>query len=270
MLKGLSHFLLALAIPVAAAAQSSREDGIRAFVAGEYARAAQVLGPLAEDPKAPDSVAAFLMAMLYESGRGVGRNYFRACALYLKSAAAPGPFTEQAAQLGQSMRDETAPRGAEFCNPGARWHTPPSAKFVLGSDHSVEFTSDRILVRYNGEEKQTMTGMLPDMIPLPVRYSPVDVTQPARARRHFVQWFAWWRDTPASWALGWTLSEVVGADYVPVTGEKGLLSSDDAEPPAVDVATLVRVRVSNTGEAEWAITGGVNPRSGIIQWRGPK
>jgi len=270
MRSGLCCVLIALLIPSVAAAQNAREDGIRAAVAGDYARAARILGPLAETPKTPDSVAAFLMAMLYESGRGVGRNPFHACALYLKAAAAPGPFTEQAAYLGQLMRDESGPRGAEFCNPDARWHTMPAARFDLGADHSIEFTSDQIVIRYRGEEKRTMTGTLPDMMPLPIRYSPVDVLQPARTRRHFVQWFAWWRDTPTSWALGWTLSEVVGAEYVPVTGDKGLLSSAATEPPSLDVATLVRVRVSDAGEAEWVIASGANPRSAVIPWRGPK
>jgi hypothetical protein len=258
--------LIALSIPVAAAAQPEREDGIRAFGNGDYARAAQILGPIADDPQTPDSVAAFLMAMLYESGRGVGRNPFHACALYLKAAASPGPLADQAGRLGQLMREESGPRASEFCDPRARWRTTPPARFVLGADHSVEVTADQIVVRYAGQEKRTMTGTLPNMIPLPSQYTPLDVPKPGPTRRHFVQWFAWWRDTPSSWALGWTLNEVVGADFIPVTGEKRVMSSDAADPPPVDLSTLVRIRVSDAGEAEWVITGGSNARSGVIPW----
>jgi len=270
MRSGVFRIVLALLIPATAAAQSAREDGIRAFAAGDYRRAAQFLGPIADDPDTTDNVAAFLMAMLYESGKGVGRNPLHACGLYLKAAGAPGPFADQAGQLGQMMRNESGPRGAEFCNPRGRWRTQPPARFTLGADHSVEFTADQVVVRYQGEEKRTMTGMLPDMIPLPPQYAPVDVPKPGSVRRHFVHWLGWWRDTPASWALGWTLHEIAGAEFIPVTGDKNVLSSNAAEPPSVDVATLVRVRVSETGEVEWVITSAANPRSGVIPWRGPK
>ena len=268
--RGLSCILIALLTPSLAAAQSSRDDGIRAVIAGDYARAAQLLGPLAEEPTAPDGVAVFLMAMLYESGRGVGREFFRACALYLKAAATPGPFADQAAYLGHLMRDESGPRAMEFCNPEARWRPAPMARFDLGPDHSVEFSANQIVVRYRGQESRTMMGMLPDMIPLPIRYSPLDVAHPERTRRHFVEWFSWWRDTPSSWALGWTLSEVVGTAYVPITGDRALLTSNTAEPPAVDPGKLAGVRVAASGEAEWVVWSGPNPRSTVIPWRGPK
>ena len=263
--------VLVVLIPAAAAAQSSRDDGIRAFVAGDHTRAASILGPLAEDRQAPDSVAAFLMALLYEQGRGVGRDPFRACGLYLKAAATPGPFTEQAAELGRLKREESGPLANQFCKADARWRTPEPAAFVLGAEHTVDIMADRIVVRHRGEETRTMTGTLPDAIPLPTRYTPIDVTQPVRARRHFLHTLSWWRDTPGSWALGWMLSEVVGAQFVIVTGDRSLMSTTAAEPPAnIDLGTLAAVRVSETGEAEWVITRSVNPQSAVIPWRGPK
>ena len=262
--------LLALLIPAVAAAQSAKDEGIRAFIAGDYARAARLLGPLADDPQAPDSVAAFLMATLYEEGREVGRNTFRACGLYLKAAATAGPFTEQAAQLVRLMREQWPPAAADMCKPNARWRTPEPATFVLGADHTVEISSDRIVTRYRGEEKRVMTGMMPDAIPLPTRYTPLDVTQPVRVRRHFLETCIWWRDTPSSWALGCMLNEIVGADFLPVPGEKSLISSTAVEPPSVDPASLARLRVNENGEAEWVISGSINPRSTVIPWRGPK
>lgn len=271
MRKRLCSALLALLIPATAAAQSQRDDGIRAFIAGDYARAARLLGPLADNADAPDSVAAFLMAMLYEQGRDVGRNGFRACGLYLKAAATPGPFTEQAVQLVRLMREEWGSAGAEFCKANAQWRTSHPATFVLGADHSVEIMSDRMVVRYRGEEKRVMTGMMPDVIPLPTRYTPVDVTQPVRARRHFLEACMWWRDTSASWALGCVPYEIVGVDLLPTPGEKSLMSITAAEPPAsVDLAALARVRVNEHGEAEWVIGGSTNPRTAALPWRGPK
>jgi hypothetical protein len=255
--------LLASAAPAFVTAQTPREDAIRAFMVGDHERAIRLLGPLADDPRSADGVAAFLLATLYE--RKGGSNTFRACGLFLKAAALPGPFSDQAAQIARSMREELG-RAVEFCRPEARWRELPRATFVLGTDHSIEYTEDGIVIRYRGEEKRTMTGTLPDAVPLTPAYTPVDVTAPARARRHFIQSFTWWRDTATTWALGWSLVEVVGTEMAHVTGERRVIASAAPDPPTIDLSTLARVRVSNSGEAEWTI-GGLSPRSAVIPWK---
>jgi hypothetical protein len=58
---------------------------------------------------------------------------------------------------------------------------------------------------------------------------------------------------------------------VPITGESSLVSVAAAQPPtSYDGASVARVRVNATGEAEWQIIGSANPRSGVVPWREPK
>ena len=104
--------LAAVLVSSTAVAQETRDDGLRALLLGDYLRAAQILGPLAEDPRSPDHAAQFMVAMLYDSGRGVRRNTFYACRLFMAAAANPGPFAEQASQLARRIRDETGVTGA--------------------------------------------------------------------------------------------------------------------------------------------------------------
>jgi len=247
-----------------------RDDGLTAFATGDYANAARILGPLADDSEHPDAVAAFLLATMYESGRGVERNLMRACGLFLKAASAGGPFGDQAVQLSRSLREELG-RASEFCSADAKWRPLPQASFTLGVEHTVTFGSDAILVRYRGQEGRMGIGALPDSLTLPPIYIPLDVTRPQRGRRHFMQSFTWWRAAGSEWKLGWMLSEVVAAEILPVTGNPNLMTSEAAQPPdVIDFTALVRVRLSNDGEAEWAILGGPNPRSETVPWREPR
>ena len=262
--------LAALLAQSPTAKPATREDGFLAFAVGEYGKAARILEPLADDPQRPDPVAAFLMATLYDSGRGVERNNMRACGLFLKAAATQGPFEEQAVSLSRAMREELG-RATEFCSANARWQPLPQANFTLGPDHTVSFGPGAIVVRYHGQEGQMRMGSLPDSITLPPIYTPVEVTRPQRARRHFIQSFTWWRTVGSDWKLGWLLIEVVGSEVGTVTGDPNLLTSATAQPPeTVDFTALVQLRITADGEAEWAIVGGTNPRSQVIPWRDPR
>ena len=267
----LSSALCLALLPCAAAAQQpSRDDAIRLMVAGDYQRAAEILRPLAEDSRQPDPSAQFLLAMLYESGHGVARSSMRACGLFLQAAAANGPFMAQATALGRRMKEEMGPMAEQMCAAGP-WHDMPEATFTLGADHTVQYTSNSIVLRYQGAEKRIGTGNLPGVIPLPMVHTPLDVTQPVRERRHFIQSFFWVPDSPtapASWSLYWGLAEIVGAEFVGGTFEKNVIVAAGARPPAdVDVARLIRVYVNAGGEAEWSISGGANPRSVVIPRR---
>ena len=61
--------------PRATGAQVSTADAVQAIVRGDYQSAVRILRPLAEDAPDPDPLAQFFMAMLYESGHGVARNW---------------------------------------------------------------------------------------------------------------------------------------------------------------------------------------------------
>ena len=71
--------LLLWILPLPALAQTSADDGVRAFVQGDYASAARILSPLAEASDDPDATAQFFMGMLYAAGKGVRSDSIRAC-----------------------------------------------------------------------------------------------------------------------------------------------------------------------------------------------
>jgi hypothetical protein len=89
----MKRFLLMIAVvvlaPSFAGAQTSTTDGVVAMIRGDYATAASILEPLAEDTAHPDPLAAFFMASLYSFGQGVPFDALRACGLYLRAATPP-------------------------------------------------------------------------------------------------------------------------------------------------------------------------------------
>ena len=67
----------------AAPAEAGFEDGVRAYLAQDYAAALNVWRPLAEEGHAP---AQFGMGLSYENGRGVERDPTQAAVWYHKAA----------------------------------------------------------------------------------------------------------------------------------------------------------------------------------------
>jgi hypothetical protein len=259
-------------LATSAAAQPTTEDGIRAMLRGEYQAAIRILQPLADDAARPDPVAQFFLAFLYDAGHGGGANQPRGCGLFLQSAAQVHPFSEQSAAMAAVMREQLHGLASLLCNPGDRWQGASPQSFVLGPDHRVVFADTSISVIY-GDQKQRVGFMVPAAaIPLPFQHTPLDVTRPVVARRHFFQWYAWMPDrspNPASWTLGFTLSEVVADRWIPITGEKSLVVVNGPTPPAsYRLADLVRLRVNDSGEAEFTISGGNVTRTEVIEWRG--
>ena len=137
-----------LLVPCTADAQTSRDEAIRLLLSGDYQRAAQALRPLAEDPTKPDPAAQFLLAILDDTGQGVPRNVPRACGLYRQVARMDGPFTGTAEALGR-MLHEDSPIPEQMCSTGP-WHDQPEASFTLGPGHTVQYTSNTIVLRYQG------------------------------------------------------------------------------------------------------------------------
>jgi hypothetical protein len=263
--------LTLLATPVAA--QSTTEDGIRAMLRGDYVGAARILRPLADDMARPDPVAQYFLGFLYATGRGVGFDQARACGLFLKAAARPHPFSEQSAAIAASMQSEFGAGASLLCVGDERWEDEPPQAFVLGPGHRIVFADTSISLTHGDQERRTLHIKQPGAVFLPIQYTPLAVTRPVAARRDFFHWFEWRPDTtasPASWTLGWTLIEVVGDQWI-ARGEPNLLVVKGPTPPASSAAaSLVRLRVNASGEAEFAIMGGPSPRTEVIAWQGKR
>jgi hypothetical protein len=265
--------LLVLAAATATA-QTTTEDGIRAAIRGDYQSAIRILRPLSEELTPPDPVAQFFLAILYETGHGVEQNSSRACGLFLSAATPANPLMQQSSALSNLLRDDFGPLASLLCVSGSRWRTVPPVTVTLAPDHRIVIAESSITVTYQGTERRLVTSGLPGAVPLPVQYTPLEVSQPMRARRHFIQSFIWVPDDPVkpwAWSLGWALGEVVGAEFHMITGERSLVVVSAPEPPApYDVASLAHVRVNADGEAEWIIAGSANPRRAVIPWRGSR
>lgn len=253
-----------------AAAQSTTEDGIRALLGGDYQTAARILRPLADDARRPDPVAQFFLAVLYETGHGVKADQTRACGLFLRSAGQSHPFSEQAAALAAFMQAQWGSGASGLCVSDERWQGGPPQSFVLGPSHRIVFVNTGVTVTYSDQEQRTNIFKRPGEVFPPIRYAPVSVTRPIRARRDFFLWFQWVPDAPAnpsSWTLGWVLTEVVGDRWLFFTGDSKLLVVNGTTPPAsYDLANLVRLGVNANGEAEFTVVGGASPRTEVIPW----
>ena len=211
------------------------------------------------------------MAILYESGRGVERNPLRACGLFVQATKPANPFMAQASAVATAMRERSG-LAATFCTPG-QWHSLPPMSFTLGP--SIGSTSGVRLHHSLQRVRAAHFRFEPaGYVPVAPRYTPLDVSRPVAARRHFLEQLVWAPDVPdkpSMWTLWWMLREVVGGETLLVTSDRNLAMVAGTQPPAAfDLASVVRVRVNANGEAEWQIIGGPNPRSGVIPARDPR
>jgi hypothetical protein len=262
-------------LPSLAAAQTTRDDAIRALARGDYETAARILRPLADNASSqPDPAAQFLLAILYDTGRGIARDGSRACGLFLDAVKPANPFMQSASQLSNDAVEQFGAAASMLCASGAVWADTPPVVLTLGPNHSVTITDTGSTINYNGAESRSMGGLLPGMVRVPARYTPLDVSSPVRARRHFIQSFFWSPDKPgqpSNWTLGLMLGEVIGKDWASIAVERYLVTVAGARPPAsFDFASVAQIRLTASGEAEWVISGGTNPRSGIAPWKDPR
>ena len=258
--------LTLLAAP--AAAQSTTEDGIRAFVGGDYQAAGRILKPLADDPAGTDPATQFFLAVLYHTGLGVGRDESRACSLFLRAAAREHAFTEQSATIAAFMRELLGDGAPLLCVAEERWQGGPPASFVLGPDHRIVFADTSITVTHGGKEQRSIFLVSRGAAFLPIQHTPLTVTRPARARRDVLHRFTWTPDAianPRSWTLGWWLIEVVGEHWISYAGAPNLAVVDGPTPPATfDATNLVRLHTSPNGEAAFTVSGGGSPRTEVV------
>ena len=259
-------------MPTPATAQTTTEDGIRAVLRGDYSTAVRILRPLGDDAARPDPVAQFFLAILYHSGEGIKGDWPRACRLFLQASTGPEPLASQAGALAGWLQEQFQGAAAEYCATDESWQGGRPPSFVLGPDHRVSFADRRVLVTHGDDEQRTSIRLPPGAVFMPIQYTPLSVTRPSEARRHFFEWFAWVPDpiaNTASWTLSWTLSEVFDEGWGVITIERDLAVASGPTPPSsYDVARLVTLRVNARGEAEVSILGGISPRTEVIAAQG--
>jgi len=255
-----------------AQAQTARE-GHEAFARGDYARAAEILKPIAESWPSRDPVAEFFMATLYEKGLGVTADPVRACALYLRvSIDRSGPFARPAEELHRRLQGSLTfaefQRCARLVNVGFNHGFEP-ATFVFEPGHWIRIELDGATMMYDGKEKPIdvvfgTTGA----IFMPVEHTELTVGSSHSARRHFLEFFTWLpREPGRTWMLFWRVLEVVRDNVVPVTSAELATVSGERPPDRLsfDARAIARLRVSDTGYAEWVISSGPKQGSGFIE-----
>ncbi len=258
-------FALSL-LATTAAAQSTTEDGVRAMLQGDYRDAFRILRPLADDTAHPDPAAQFFLAVLSDTEH-TGDNQ-RACSLFLRAAERPGPFAAQAAALASVVRDQLGDGARFFCIAEDGWQGGPPLTFTLGPGHEVIYTDRSMRLIYQGQEQSTNLIPSPDVVYQLVKYTPLTVRRPTAATRHFLQSFMWAREPaaqPVSWKLYWTLTEVVGDQWLLNANEVLSVVDGPAPPASQDVSKLARIQVNADGEAELTIAVGRKSRTELIQ-----
>jgi hypothetical protein len=262
----------ALLFGTLAEAQTTAVDGVVALARGDYARAVEILKPLAEDSRANDQIAQFFMAGLYDSGLGVPADPVRACALY--SRASNNQETALGREAMRLFAAAATSRGQEFnedcqvlATIGFDNQFEP-VTFDLGPGHFVEWTLVAAMVTYAGHTNRVQTILpVPGSRFLPLRETDL-ATGPTRSdTRHFVEMFVWQPVGGPKWRLFYQLFEIVRDQVVSVEASPLVTSDGDAPPPldSVNVRDYVELRVNAEGRAEWAMLTGPTPRTQLIE-----
>lgn len=263
--------VLAIGSAVELSAQRGAADALVALARGDYETAASILKPIAHSETSSDTAAQFLLAALYESGRGVPKDPLHACALYFRAAArSETPFGEQAERL---LRNMVISRGPEFsgkCQALANLgfdHGFEPVTFDLAPGHSIAWDVDGATITYQGRTR-TLPMRLAGRgaVYLPVRHTTLQSGGASPFARHFIEVFIWQPANAQTWALNWHLFEVVRDDVLRVADDDRLATRGDRPTPseATDPRTLVSLRVNHLGIAEWQILAPGRERRGLI------
>ena len=257
-------------------AQEPTAAGVDAFVRGDYARAFDLLQPIAESPWSRDPVADFFFGALYENGLGVPADQMRACAHYHRAASAR--TTALGMHAGGLLKILWMTNGNDwfndcqlFGNIGYDLGFQPVV-FTLGPGHWISWDLKGATITYQGREKRLDVPLAVNgggrLVFLPLEHVELTAGPTRSVRRHFVEIFTWTAGTqPDTWSLRWKVLEVVRDTLEEVT-QGDLLTLNASKPPsgtsysARDVAYL---SVNDTGDAEWTIAAGAKPRTGFIE-----
>ncbi|HXG90648.1 MAG TPA: hypothetical protein VNJ02_20195 [Vicinamibacterales bacterium] len=255
--------------PTRGAVWTGRSDGIAAFVRGDYQRAAAILKPLAESWPPVNPAAAFLMATLYETGRGVPADPIRACALYVlagidRNLALADPSDTLLRTMQQSHSEEAFRQCMLLVNVGFAHGFEPVI-FELGAGHWISLDLDSATINYAGQEQKTDQGWATSGTRfLPLLHTELMVGATASTRRHFIEVSRWTPHSFLGWVLRWHVFEVVGLELVDVVSRELMTAPGDRPPLAesIDLRSLALLRVNGRGEPEWVVL--VGDERGII------
>jgi len=255
-------------------AQTSTADGVAALARGDYQRAAEILKPAAESNRVNDTAAQFFMATMYENGQGVALDPLRACALYQRAAAnSDNPLGMEALQLLRPSllsHDAGWIEDCQILTEVGFNHGFEPVTFTLGPRHSTAWDIKGATVTYGEQSKRfPMRLATRGSVFLPLQLTEL-ATGPARSTiRHFVEVFLWRpsADT-SSWNLAWDAFEITQDAVIGVASVEDVTRvAADSPPsaPAFDARAYAALRVTDEGEAEWAVLQGPHAQAELIQ-----
>jgi hypothetical protein len=210
---------------------------------------------------------------MYENGLGVQVDHTRACALYSRASVDDaGLFGSQAAPLMQAVSQILGPAGFNECvllSTVGFDHDLEKTTVQLGPGHWVVWDLTGATVGYDGKERHIDIGLArTGSIFLPLRQVQL-MTGPDRLqRRDFVEAFMWHPTTDVrTWSLECRLYEVVRDDVVELGGETltTVFGSRPPSPLPFDLDNVVRLRVNDSGDAEWEVAGVSGTRTNVIE-----
>ena len=266
----------ALLSPSPHAQSRTTGDGVEAFLRRDYVSAASILKPLAETPWQPDHRAEFFMAVLYENGLGVAADPLRACALFMRASGDQGSPLGAAASALVRARQRTLGREAVTA---CSWRASAGfddrfepATFMLDQAHWISFDLMGTTIAYGGVEKRLerpfMGLMASNLRFVAIRHAELAAGATFSTRRHFIDIFKWVPLAEArTWSLRWELLEVVRDELVGVASQ-ALTTATGDEPPArsaLDLDSLVRLRVNDAGDPEFSILAGAARQTTIVE-----
>ncbi len=258
------------------AAQRKTADGVDAFVRGDYQRAFEILQPLTESPWAADHVAEFFVGALYENGLGVPADPLRACSFYHRAASvqttAVGSHVSGLLRpLWQSMGNDWFSNCQLLGNIGFDNGFQPVV-FTLEPGHWISWDLKGATITYGGREtridRPLAVGGMGRTVFLPLGHIELAVGPSRSMRRHFVEIFTWTASRQANtWSLHWSLVEVVRDTLENVVQDDVLTLTAEKPPtsPPFDVRDVVRLDVTDAGDAEWIIASGPRARRDIVE-----
>jgi hypothetical protein len=250
-----------LVIPHYITAQTSTADGVLALTRDDPAEAVRILRPLVEGSAEPDPLAAFFLALAYQSG-GIGpTDQSRVCGLLLNAATPANPLRPQAQALAIHLHMNHALVREQCTIASVRgWGEPAWTTFTLAPGHRIRIDRGGFFVDYEGTSKNTPEGWGgAGWKFLPVRLSEVAVPGLRQPPRYFVDLFAWSPHTQVDapeWSLVWFSYEVAGADVIRLPGNSLVARTVGFTPPvSFPVDDLARFVVADNGQIERVVVG---------------
>jgi hypothetical protein len=261
-----------LVLPFDAQGQSAGTDeGVAAFVQGDYARAIEILKPAAERWQMPyDNTAALFMALIYDNGLGVAADPVKACALTLRTLTSPQGSPLALTVAVQAMSDDFGARLGPDQMARCRLLADigidrplQRSTFTLAPGHwiTIEFPDERreavAQIEYAGKASEHVLSMVPTLSGVRYLFAATELTslRPRPERRQFLEAFAFLPTRSNRWTLMWFVFEILRDQLAGVTFDE-IQIVDAEQPPADSIDDLRRfatVRVNADGDAEWAV-----------------